>query len=179
MDFIETVTLTGQRQYILAAIEHTTRRIRVLGTTAHPTAARVIQTIKNLAMDLEHTGAKVKYLLRDRDAKHPALIDEALADADIQTVLTGIREASASRARTRSWNAGYSASATWNEQHLRHALREYEQFYNKHRTHRSLQAAAPLRALPEPIAEPGQITHLDIRRHDRLGGILHEYQHAA
>ena len=33
-DFIETVTLTGQRQYILAVIEHATRRIRVLGTTA-------------------------------------------------------------------------------------------------------------------------------------------------
>lgn len=40
-DFIEAVTLTGQRQYILAVIEHATRRIRVLGTTAHPTAAWV------------------------------------------------------------------------------------------------------------------------------------------
>ncbi|MEV4892995.1 hypothetical protein AB0K48_26795 [Nonomuraea sp. NPDC055795] len=38
-DFIETVTLTGQRQYILAVIEHASRRIRVLGTTTHPTAA--------------------------------------------------------------------------------------------------------------------------------------------
>ncbi|GAA4996657.1 hypothetical protein GCM10023205_82390 [Yinghuangia aomiensis] len=37
-DFIETVTLTGQRQYILAAIKHTSGRVRVLGTTAHPTA---------------------------------------------------------------------------------------------------------------------------------------------
>lgn len=35
-DFIETVTLTGGRQYILAAIEHFTRRVRILGTTAHP-----------------------------------------------------------------------------------------------------------------------------------------------
>ncbi|MFF4625095.1 hypothetical protein [Nonomuraea jabiensis] len=37
-DFIETITLNGQRQYILAVIEHATRRIRVLGTTAHPSA---------------------------------------------------------------------------------------------------------------------------------------------
>lgn len=36
--FIETVTLAGKRQYILAVVEHTTRRIRVLGTTTHPTA---------------------------------------------------------------------------------------------------------------------------------------------
>ncbi|MEU2616575.1 hypothetical protein ABZ642_00175 [Streptomyces sp. NPDC007157] len=32
IDFIETVTLTGQHQYILAAIEHATRRIRILGS---------------------------------------------------------------------------------------------------------------------------------------------------
>jgi hypothetical protein len=36
MDFIETVTLTSARQYILAAIHHAGRRVRILGTTAHP-----------------------------------------------------------------------------------------------------------------------------------------------
>jgi hypothetical protein len=90
-DFLETVTVTGQRQYVLAAIEHASRRIRILGTTAHPTAAWVTQTIKNLVMDLEDAGANVKFLIRDRDAKFPALIDEILADAGIQTVLTGVR----------------------------------------------------------------------------------------
>jgi putative transposase len=53
MDFIETITLTGQRLYILAVIEHATRRIRVLGTTAHPTAGWVTQAVKNLVMDLD------------------------------------------------------------------------------------------------------------------------------
>ncbi|MDT3439455.1 hypothetical protein [Pseudofrankia sp. BMG5.37] len=33
--------------------------------------------------------------------------------------------------------------------------------------------------LPEPINDPDRLTHLDIRRRDRLGGILHEYEHAA
>jgi transposase len=33
MDFIETVTLTGQRQYILAAIHHASRRVWIVGTT--------------------------------------------------------------------------------------------------------------------------------------------------
>ncbi|MET9000740.1 helix-turn-helix domain-containing protein [Amycolatopsis sp. NPDC004169] len=53
MDFIETITLTGQRQYILAAIHHAGRRIRILGTTAHPTQAWVTQAVRNLLMDLE------------------------------------------------------------------------------------------------------------------------------
>jgi transposase len=39
IDFIKTITLTGQRQYILAAIDHAGRRVRILGVTAHPTHA--------------------------------------------------------------------------------------------------------------------------------------------
>jgi len=37
-DFFETRTLTGARLYVFAVIEHSTRRIRILGTTPHPTA---------------------------------------------------------------------------------------------------------------------------------------------
>ncbi|GAA1633118.1 hypothetical protein GCM10009733_032550 [Nonomuraea maheshkhaliensis] len=66
-----------------------------------------------------------------------------------------------------------------NEQHLRHALREYEHFYNQHRAHQALNQAAPLRPAPDPIADSERITDLDIRRRDRLGGVLHEYSHAA
>ncbi|GAA3814696.1 hypothetical protein GCM10022206_61460 [Streptomyces chiangmaiensis] len=91
LDFIETVTLTGQRQYILAVIEHATRRIRILDTTAHPTATWVTQAIKNLVMDLEDTSAKAAFLIRNRDAKFPDLIDEILTDTGIRTILTGIR----------------------------------------------------------------------------------------
>jgi hypothetical protein len=42
-DFLETITLTGTRMYVLAVIEHASRRIRILGATAHPTAAWVTQ----------------------------------------------------------------------------------------------------------------------------------------
>jgi putative transposase len=66
-----------------------------------------------------------------------------------------------------------------NQAHLLHALREYETFYNQHRSHRALRAAAPLRPLPQPITEPDRFDPIDMRRRDRLGGLLHEYRHAA
>ncbi len=42
-DFLETVTLSGARLYVLAVVEHASRRIRILGATAHPTASWVVQ----------------------------------------------------------------------------------------------------------------------------------------
>jgi transposase len=182
-DFIETVTLTGQRQYILAIIEHANRRIRILGTTTHPTAGWVAQAIKNLVMDLEDAGCRARYLIRDRDGKFPAIIDEVLADAGIQTVLCGVR-VPRMNAIMKRWVQScrhelLDRTLIWNERHLRHALHQYEQFYNTHRAHQTMMQAAPLRAVPAPITDRGRIAHLDIRRRDRLGGVLHEYQHAA
>jgi hypothetical protein len=40
-DFFETVTLTGTRLYVLAVVEHASRRIRILGATPHPAASWV------------------------------------------------------------------------------------------------------------------------------------------
>ncbi|MET7339550.1 integrase core domain-containing protein [Nonomuraea sp. NPDC005650] len=182
-DFFETVTLNGQRQYILALIEHATRRVRVLGTTAHPTANWVTQAIKNLVMDLDDAGCRARYLLRDRDGKFPALMNEILAEAGIKTVLTGIQMPRMNSIMER-WVQScrrelLDRCLVWNERHLRHALREYERFYNQHRAHQALNQAAPLRPIPNPIKDSGRIIDLNIRRRDRLGGILHEYSHAA
>jgi hypothetical protein len=67
----------------------------------------------------------------------------------------------------------------WNQRHLLHALREYETFYNDHRPHQGIANTRPLKPLPEPITEPGQLARLTIRRRDRLCGVLREYEHAA
>jgi hypothetical protein len=48
-----------------------------------------------------------------------------------------------------------------------------------HRPHRALHAATPLRPLPPPLSQHDRPDHQDIRRRDRLGGILHEYHRAA
>jgi hypothetical protein len=67
----------------------------------------------------------------------------------------------------------------WNQAHLLHALGEFESFYNEHRPHRALRSAAPLRSVPELIRDHDRRDRLDVHRRDRLGGILHEYAHAA
>jgi putative transposase len=43
----------------------------------------------------------------------------------------------------------------WNLGHLRQILREYEIHHNQHRPHRSLDAAAPLKSLPERSISTG------------------------
>ena len=160
VDFMETITLTGQRQYILAAIEHATRRVRVLGTTAHPTAAWVIQAAKNLAMDLEDANATVKYLIRDRDAKYPALFDQVLADTGIEIVLSGIRVPRMNSIIEGSVRTGrhemLDRTLIWNENHLRHAVRQFETHHNRYRPHQAMGQATPLRPVPEPITGPGR-----------------------
>ncbi|MEV4895396.1 integrase core domain-containing protein [Nonomuraea sp. NPDC055795] len=155
----------------------------MLGTTTHPTAAWVARAIRNLVMDLEDAGCRARFLIRDRDAKFPALIDEILADVSIQTVLTGIRMPRMNSIMER-WvqtcrRELLDRCLIWNEHRLRHALAEYEKFYNEHRAHQTLDQAAPLRATPEPITESARIIDLNVRRCDRLGGTLHQYTHAA
>ena len=90
-DFFETVTLSGARLYVFAMIEHAGRQIRVLGATAHPTAAWVTQAVRNLVMDLQDAGTRARFLIRDRDGKYPGLFDAVLTDAGIQVVLSGVR----------------------------------------------------------------------------------------
>jgi hypothetical protein len=53
----------------------------------------VTQALRNLLMDLEDAGnlARVRFLIRDRDARYPALLDKILSGAGISTVLTGVR----------------------------------------------------------------------------------------
>jgi putative transposase len=182
-DFFETRTLTGGRLYVFAVIEHATRRVRVLGATAHPTAAWTAQLARNLVMDLHDASTTVKYLIRDRDSRYTTAFDAVLVDEGIATVKTGIRVPRMNSIMER-WVRTCRAelldrTLIVNRVHLLHALREYETFYNEHRPHRTLHAAAPLRPLPQPITAPGRLDRLDIRRRDRLGGILHEYRHAA
>jgi transposase InsO family protein len=133
--------------------------------------------------DLEDADCRARYLFRDRDGKFPALFDAILADAGTETVLSGVRMPrmnSIMERRVRTCRRELlDRTLIWNQPHLLCALREFEQFYNERRPHQGIANARPLQPLPVPLAAPDQLAGLDIRRRDRLGGVLHEYQHAA
>jgi len=60
-----------------------------------------------------------------------------------------------------------------NRRHLMIVLREYEDFCNRRRPHRTLNQAAPLRPLPDGVADLDQFR---VQRRDRAGGVIHEHR---
>ena len=113
--------------------------------------------------------------------KYPGLFDAVLANAGIEVVLTGVRMPRMN-AITERWVLAcrrefLDRALIWNQRHLLRALREFETFYNHHRPHQGIGNARPCTPLPPPITD--HIARLDVRRHQRLGGILNECEHAA
>jgi transposase InsO family protein len=118
-------------------------------------------------MDLHDADATVKYLIRDRDSKYTSAFDAVFCDCGIGIVTTRIR-VPRMNAITERWirtcrTERLDRTLILNQTHLLHALREYESFYNEHRPHRALHAAAPLRPLPPPIIEVDQLRRLNIQ----------------
>jgi hypothetical protein len=90
-DFFHVDTVTLKRLYVFTVIDHSTRHIRVLSPTAHPTADWIVHLGRNLLMHLEDAGSKARFLIPDRDAKFTATFDAPLTGAGVKVVTTGIR----------------------------------------------------------------------------------------
>ena len=175
-DFFTVDLLDGTQAYVLAVIEHATRRIRILGITLHPTGEWTTQQARNLMMDLGEQADRVKFMIRDRGSNFTAAFDAVLADAGIRTVLCNI-QTPRMNAITERWIGGcrrelLDRTLVWNQAHLRQILRQYQTHHNQHRPHRSLSGAAPLKPLPEPV----DLDLYRIRRHTQVGGMINEYR---
>ena len=115
-------------------------------------------------------------MIRDRGPNFTAAFDTVLADAAIQTVLCNVRTPRMN-AITERWIGGCrrelpDRTLVWNQNHLRQILREYETHHNQHRPHRSLNAAAPLKPLPEPV----DLDHYRVRKQAHVGDMINEYR---
>jgi|SRR6266536_909530 hypothetical protein len=174
-DFFTADLLDGTQAYVLAVIEHTTRRIHILGVTLHPTGPWTTQQARNLLMDLGDRADRVKFMIRDRGSNFTSAFDAVLADAGIRTVLCNVATPRMN-AITERWIGGcrrelLDRTLVWNQAHLRRILTGYEAHHNQHRPHRSLNGAAPLKPLPEPV----DLDLYRIRKQAHVGGLINEY----
>jgi hypothetical protein len=78
LDFFTADLLNGAKVYVLAIIEHGTRRVRIRGATRHPVQSWVVQQARNLLMDIDDAGLSVdmtdpsQHRVRDRLPSHRA-----------------------------------------------------------------------------------------------------------
>ena len=176
LDFFTAGLLNGTTVYVLAVIEHGTRRLRILGATQHPVQSWVVQQARNLLMDLDDARTNVKFVLHDRDASFTAAFDAVFQTAGARVVRSAIQAPRMNSIMER-WVGScrrelLDRTLIWNQRHLMSVLREYEDFYNTHRPHRALNQAAPLRPLPDGATD---LDHFRVRRRNRAGGVIHEY----
>ena len=90
-DLLTADLLDGTQAYVLAVIEHATRRIRIPGITLHPAGEWTAQQARNLVMDLGEQAHRVKFMIRDRGSNYTAAFDAVLAGAGIRTVLCNVQ----------------------------------------------------------------------------------------
>jgi transposase InsO family protein len=167
---LETVTLT--QLYGFFVLEHATRRIRILGVTAHPSGEWLAQLARTLLMDLEDAGQAFRFLMRDHDGKFGRVFDTVFTGAGVQIVLTPVRAPRANAIAERFVGSLrrelLDRILIVNQRHAAAVLADYERHFNEHRPHRALGQAAPLRPLPDP--RPSR--DLRVRRRDRLGAAI-------
>ena len=124
-----------------------------------------------------NAGARAKLVLHDRDASFTQAFDAVFQAAGIRVIRSAVQAPRMNSIMER-WIGScrrelLDRTLIWNQRHLMMMLREYEDFYNSHRPHRALDQAAPLRPLPDGIID---LDHFRVRRHDRVGGVIHEYR---
>jgi putative transposase len=175
-DFFTVETISLRRFYVLFFIELESRRVHLAGCTTNPTGAWVTQQARNLSFtDLFE---RTRFLVHDRDSKFSGTFDEVFRSEGIKVIETPIRAPQANAYAERFVRTVRAECLDWllivGRRHLETVLRIYTAHYNRERPHRGLALLPPdsTNADPRPSGE-------EIKRRDRLGGLIHEYHRAA
>jgi len=189
-DFFAVDTLMLKQLYVLFFIELGRRRVWITGVTAHPHGPWVTQQARNVTGDLEDQGVEIKFLLRDRDTKYVSGFDSVFTGAGGQVLCTPFRTPDANAHAERFVRSVRSECLDHllivNARHLERVLRTYVRHYNGHRPHQGISQEIPGAPPSTPMMTPQpslDAEHLQHRRHlqgvrrrDRLGELIHEYE---
>jgi transposase InsO family protein len=168
-----------RRPYVLFFVELDTRRVYMTGVNANPTGSWVVRQARNLSMVLAERARPVRLLSGDRDAMFKSSCDEVFRSEGIRFILTPVRaprtNAFADRFVGTVRSECLDQLLIFGRHHLEEVLAEYSAHYNGHGPHRALDRQARItvekRPLPNREPEPAQL-----RRNDKLGGLVHEYR---
>src|SRR5882757_2479548 len=128
-------------------------------------------------MALGERAGRVQLIVRDRDAKFVASVDTVFAADAVRVVKTPVR-APRANAYAEPWVRSVRAECLdwtliWNRRHLERVLSAYVEHYNRARPHRGL--GLEILAVTDDVPlHTGPIERVDV-----LGGLIHEYHHAA
>lgn len=172
MDFFTVPTVTFRLLYCFFVIGHGRRRILHVNVTRHPSAAWIIQQVREA---FPYQTAP-QFLIFDRDGKYGLEVPIAIRSMGICAIQTSFRS---------PWQNG--VAERWvescrrdlldhvialNEQHLKRLLSDYAAYYHEDRTHLGLDKQTPTgrkraAGVGRVLAQP------------RLGGLHHRYDRAA
>jgi hypothetical protein len=138
--------------------------------------------------DIVDNRIEVKFLVRDRETKYVANFDEVFRSEGAQILKTPFRTPNANAYAERFVRTIRSECLDHllivNARHLERVLRSYARHYNHQRPHQGISQESPVLTSPSPLiaaaaGQDPQSHQRQIRRRDRLGGLIHEYELAS
>ena len=158
--------------YVVIILAHRRRKIMRTAVTQHPTAAWLSRQVT----EAFPWDTAPRYLLRDRDASYGSEFRSRVEAMDIAEVITAPRS---------PWQNAYVERVIgsirrecldhvviFNERHLRRVVSSYVDYYQRSRTHLSLDKDCPE---PRPIQRSvGRIVAIP-----KVGGLHHRYERLA